>query len=162
MYLYNVDDKLLSFIDPETGEVNVEEYEAYMKDREDRIENLGLWIKNLDSFASQLKQEEANLKARREAIERKRENLATLLQATLDGEKYQSSKLDISYRKSSAVDVPNEQVFIEWARNNKRDDLLNYPAPKPSKTDIKEYLKLHPEDESIPAKVVNKVTMYVK
>lgn len=162
MYLYNIDDKLLSFMDPKTGEVDVEEYEAYMKDREDRIENLGLWIKNFDSFASQLKQEEANLKARLEAIERKRERLAILLQATLVGEKYQSSKLDISYRKSSAIDVPNEQEFIEWARNNKRDDLLNYPEPKPSKTDIKEYLKLHPEDESIPARVISKVTMYVK
>lgn len=163
MYLYNIDDKLLNFIDPETGEVNVEEYEAYMKDREERIENLGLWIKNFDSFASQLKEEEANLKARREAIERKRARLAEILQALLEGEKYQSSKLDISYRKSTAVKISDEEEFVEWARNHKRDDLLNYPKPKPSKTDIKAFMILHPDEvEDMPAKLTTNVTMYVK
>ena len=88
MTLYEIDQKIQSLVDPETGELL--DYEAFSQlqmDREQKIENMALWVKDLAAGAKAIKEEEDNLKERRKAMENKVERLKTYLSIALDGEK---------------------------------------------------------------------------
>lgn len=72
---------------------------------EEKVENTALVIKNYANLVEGMKQEEKNLKARREQVEKKIEYLKGYLGHFLNGEKFTSAKCAISYRKSSFVVV---------------------------------------------------------
>ena len=71
MTLYEIDEEiqeLLSEVDPETGEL-ITDYaalDALLMEREAKIENIVLFIKNLSSDVRELKAEESALAERRE------------------------------------------------------------------------------------------------
>ena len=60
---------------------------------------------------------------------------------TLDGQKFSTSKVQISFRNSESVEIEDEKKFVDWAWDNERDDLLTYKDPTPNKTAIKQLLK---------------------
>lgn len=94
-----------------------------------KIENIACWIKNLKSDAEQLKVESDNLLQRRRVAENKAESLKTYLQKALEGEKFKTPKVAISYRKTKSVDVNDISQLPEWA--------LKFSDPVPNKTEIK-------------------------
>jgi len=162
MDLYTVNRKIKECIDSETGEVNEEvfnELQCLYSTRDGLIEDFLVQIKNMRAIANQIKVEEDILKARRKALEDKVNNASEFIQQYLDGEKFITSKVEVSYRKSSRVELDAEE-FVAWARDNNRDDLLNYKDPEPAKTAIKDYIKAHPE-EKIPASIAQHVTMTI-
>lgn len=71
-------------------------------------------------------------------MENKAERLKHLLDYALNGDKFSSPRLKVSYRKSSTVELSDG--FVEWAEIN-ADDLLTYSEPKPNKTLIKAAIK---------------------
>lgn len=139
MSIYDIDSAIVSLIDAETGEISDEEaFDALQMERDKKVENIGLLLKNTVAEAKAIKEEEASLAARRKTAENKAERLKHLLDYALDGDKFSSPRLKVSYRKSSTVEL--SEGFIDWAEVH-ADDLLTYSEPKPNKTAIKAAIK---------------------
>ena len=139
MNIYEIDKGILDLIDPETGEVSdYETFQNLQMERNAKVENVALWIKELTAEAKAIRDEENALAERRKAAENKVERLKEYLVRALDGEKFKTPKVAISYRASEAVDISDG--FIEWADKN-APELLKYAEPSPSKTAIKEAIK---------------------
>lgn len=139
MSIYDIDSAITALIDNETGEVTDEEaFDALQMERDVKVENIGLYFKDLTAEAKAIKEEEASLAARRKAVENKAERLKHLLDYALNGDKFSTPRLKVSYRKSSTVEL--SAGFTEWAEIN-ADDLLTYSEPNPNKTAIKAAIK---------------------
>lgn len=139
MSIYDIDSAIVSLIDEETGEISDEEaFDALQMERDVKVENIGLYYKDLAAEAKAIKEEEASLAARRKSVENKAERLKKLLTYALQGKKFSSPRLKVSYRKSSTVEL--KDGFTAWAEEN-ADDLLTYSEPKPNKTAIKAAIK---------------------
>lgn len=139
MSIYDIDAAIVQLVDMETGEVSDEEaFDALQMARDEKIENIGLYIKDLTAEAKAIKDEEAALAARRKTAENKIERLKNLLDYALRGAKFTTPRLKVSYRKSQTVEVSDG--FVKWADEH-RPDLLVYSEPKPLKTAIKDAVK---------------------
>lgn len=136
MSIYDIDAAIVSMIDTETGEVTDEEaFDALQMERDVKVENIGLLLKNTVAEAKAIKEEEQALAARRKTAENKVERLKNLLAYALHGEKFSTPKLKVSYRNSRVVNI--DPQFIEWAEIN-ADDLLTYSEPKVNKTAVRD------------------------
>lgn len=141
MTLYEIDSALMALVNEE-GEID--DYEAFEQlalARNDKIEGVALWVKNLTAEAKAICEEEKALAARRASAENKVERLKGYLARALNGDKFATSKVQISYRSSTAVKTPNEETAIAWLMMNKRNDLLTYTDPKLNRTAIKAAIK---------------------
>lgn len=162
MTLYEIDagiQELLSEVDPETGELitDYEALDALLMERETKIENIVLFIKNLSSDVRELKAEEAALAERRKKAEKKAERLREYVSHALGGERFQTPRCCVSFRKSTALELG--EGFTEWAKAHAAT-LLRYKEPEPDKTAIKAALAGGAE---IPdAKLVQNTTMTIK
>lgn len=114
MTLYEIDHGLAEAfekaIDPETGEIINEaawaELEALQMAREDKLENVALWVKDLNAEAAAIKAEEDALKRRRQSTEKKADSLKGYLASALGGsEKFKTSKVAISWRRSETAEL---------------------------------------------------------
>lgn len=114
MNLYWVDNAIYKlydeFVDPETGEITdpdafAERYAALEISREDIIENTLLLYKNCIADAAAIAEEIKVLKERKDAIERKAERFKADASDALNGEKFQTAKVAVSWRKSTAAEV---------------------------------------------------------
>lgn len=139
MSIYEIDAAIVALVDDETGEITDEQaFDALQMERDAKVENIGLFYKNLTAEAKAIKEEEAALAARRKAAENKAERLKNLLAYALHGQKFSTPRLKVSYRKSQTVELADG--FTAWAEKN-APDLLTYSEPKPSKTAIKDAIK---------------------
>ena len=126
-------------VDPETGELNEEilaDFEALEMDRTTKIENIGCWIKNLKSDAEALKAESKAMETRAKSAERKAESLKEYLEAALQGEKFSTAKVAISWRRVQAVEVDDAEVAQLPEQYVRRKISV-----EPDKTAIKDALK---------------------
>lgn len=114
MNLYWVDNAIYKlydeFVDPETGELTdpdafAERYAELEISREEIIENTLLLYKNCVSDAEAIAAEIKTLKARQAALEKRAERLKTDASDALHGEKFQTAKVAVSWRKSTAAEV---------------------------------------------------------
>jgi len=110
MTLYQINDQIQKAIelgfDPETGEIlDASALEQLQMDRDEKIENICLYIKDLKAEAKALAEEAKALSDRKEHSQHKADSLSKYLQAMLDGQKWKSSKAVISYRKTVSVMV---------------------------------------------------------
>lgn len=136
MTLYEINEQIQKAIelgfDPETGEILDESaLEQLQLDRDEKIENICLFIKDLKAEAAALDAEKKNLDARSTVAKRKSDSLSRYLQAMLDGEKFKTARCSISYRKTSAVIVDNENELPELCVRIRKE---------PNKTAIKDYI----------------------
>ena len=139
MSIYEIDAAITSLVDDETGEVTDEQaFDALQMERDAKIENIGLFYKDCIAEAKAIKEEESALAARRKSAENKAERLKHLLDYALQGQKFATPRLKVSYRKSQTVEIADG--FAAWAEKN-APDLLIYSEPKPSKTAIKDAIK---------------------
>ena len=139
MTLYNInkeiEDLLERAVDPDTGEVDeslIDEYEKLMMSRDEKIENVCLFIKNLDSEATAIRDEEKALASRRKVAENKVNRLKDYLQYCLKGEKFSTPRCAVSFRHNKQVDVKDVLVLPE--------EFLRYKEPEPDKTEIRKAL----------------------
>lgn len=134
MNLYEINQEILSLIDPETGEIcDYEAFEALQMEKDAKIENIVLWIKNLRSDAKALRDEEKVLAERRKAAENKAERLAAYLETILQGEALETAKFKVSFRKTEKA-VIDDITKIPKA-------YLNYGDPTADKNAIKAAIK---------------------
>lgn len=98
------------FVDPDTGEISdpdefAARYAALDISREEIIENTLLMYKNCIADAAAIAEEIKVLKERKDAIERKAERFKTDAADALGGEKFQTAKVAVAWRPSTAVEV---------------------------------------------------------
>ena len=140
--LYEINQAILDCIDFETGEIiDPEKLNKLQMEREVKIENVALWYKNLLSDADAIKIEKNVLAEREAAARNKAESLKRWLTAALNGASMTTPKVAISFRKSEAIEITDEEEFIHWAQDCDCTDLLTYKAPTPNKAAVKAAIK---------------------
>ena len=133
--LYEIDMQILSCIDRETGEmIDPERLENLYMERNQKIENVALWIKNLESDVLALKAEKEAFAARQKAAENKVDGLKKWLAFALQGDKFSTTKCAISFRKSEQVEIYDENAIP-------KELMVETMVARPNKTAIKELLK---------------------
>lgn len=141
LYEINRDIEDFSFeIDENTGEVlNASALDALQMERDEKIENIALYIKNLNALAADIKAEKDNLDERVKVVERKADGLKRYLASVLNGEKFETAKFKVSYRKSQSVVVGDE--FSAWAAIHKPELIRTTIKTEPDKTAIRDAIK---------------------
>ena len=157
MTLFDIDKALMDFeleVDEETGEIlNAEELDALQMAREDKIEGVGLWIKNLEAEAAAVKAEKDAMADRQKRLEKKAESLKKYLGYALNGEKFSTPKIALSWRRSESVVITDEALLP--------DNCLNVTiVKKPDKKVIKDALKAG--KEIMGAELVEKQNLQIK
>lgn len=115
--LYEINEQLLNLTDSETGEIeDWSAFEALQLARDEKIENIALYHKNLLAEAAALKAEEKSFADRRKRAENKADSLKRYLDSALHGQKFNTVKVAISYRKSTSVEVDESKLPANWLR----------------------------------------------
>ena len=139
MKLYEIDNAILECIDMETGEViDAEKLDALNMERDAKIENVVLWIKDLKAEAEAIKAEKLALAERQKVAENKVESLKKWVAYALGGQKFSTAKCAVSFRNTESVEVTDEGLE---ALMKEHDELLTYKAPEPNKKAIKDAIK---------------------
>lgn len=161
MTLYEIDQAIMNLADPETGEISdFDALDSLQMERDQKIENIACYYKNLVSDAAALKAEETAFSDRRKAAERKAERLKEYLSYALSGEKFQTPKCSVTFRKTTRVQVDNPSVAIEWAEINGHRECVKYLAPEIGKTELGKILK---SGQEIPgAELIEGLSVLVK
>ena len=104
--LYEIDQAILACVDPETGEIiDPEMLDGLVMERNAKIENVALWVKNLESDAAAYDAEQAAFVSRAEKARAKAEKLRAWLAMACGGEKFATGKCEVTFRKSESVEV---------------------------------------------------------
>lgn len=137
MTLYEIDSAILECLDIETGEiVDFERLEQLEMARDTKVENVALWIKDLKAEAEAIKVEKQKLEKNQKSAENKAEQLKRYLEYALQGDKFKTARCNISYRKSTSVEVNLDELM----KYDNCNHYLRYKDPEPDKTLIKEAL----------------------
>ena len=158
MTLYEIDQNIMSFLN-EDGEItDPEAFDALQITRSEKLEGIACWIKNLNADIKAIKDEEERLKERRIHLVNKVSSLSGYLEHALNGEKFSTPRVAISYRTSSAVEITDNVAFVDWAKSY--DPSLLHIKAEPNKTAIKNALN---GGMDIPlAQIVERKSMQVK
>lgn len=106
MKLYEIDKAIERLVNSETGEIiDFEMFENLQMSKEQKIENIALWIKNLLSDADELKKEKDAFAEREKSAKNKAESLKRYLSSILCGQAFKTVKANITFRKSESVSV---------------------------------------------------------
>lgn len=134
MNLYNLTTDFIRVInggmvvDDATGEIlfdsdNLEELEM---DYLEKLANVGLFVKNLEAEIEAIRNEERNLKDRREMKQRKVESLKRYMLESMeatDTKKVEDPRIAISTRKSQRVIIDDEsQIPVDFIKYTKSVD----------------------------------------
>ena len=136
--LYEIDKDIEEFeweIDPDTGEIlNPNALDDLQMEREAKIEGVGLKIKNLTAELDAVKREKDAFTKRAKSLEADIEGYKGFLVQALQGEKFSTAKVAMSFRKSESVLVKDEYLIP--------DSYCNFTTVrKPDKKAIKDALK---------------------
>ena len=144
MKLYEIDQKLEDLVlqlepDPETGEIPANEDEiiaeinALAMKREDILQYLAKLAINTKATVQSMKAEEKRLKDRRVRMESRHDHLIAILDRECGGEKTELGVATLCYRKSSRVEITDEDAAFKWLKETGHDDCYRIPKPEISK-----------------------------
>lgn len=124
------------YVDEETGEVK-EGFEQAMegleKERDAKIEGVGLMLKETTAFLKAAKEEKAAIDAKIKSAEREVEGLKTYLFMALKGEKFKTEKVNMYYGRSKHIEIEEgAQIPMEY---------MTIAEPVPNKTALKEAIE---------------------
>jgi hypothetical protein len=152
MTLYELNDAIMGCVDEETGEVNGELLDALIMERNAKVENIALWVKQLKAEAEMLKAEKQALESRQKQKVRTAESLKNYLFTALDGQKFETTRACVSFRHQKVVNITDYTKIP--------DDYLRYKEPEADKVKIKAAIK---DGISVPgAELVDSVSMNLK
>ena len=158
MTLYEIDKEIQALI-TEDGEIeDIERFDALAMERDKKIENVGCWVKNLTAEVAAMKEEKKRLEDRIKSKDRMIDSLEWWLDKALDGQKFESPRVAISYRKSKAVEIQDEAVFKAWAMDYA--PALLKVAYTIDKTGVKNYIASGAECPCV--EIVERKSMQVK
>ena len=134
MNLFEIDSEILECVDVETGEIfDIDRFNALSMERDTKLENIALWIKNLKAEVEALKNEKESFAKRQKSAENKMESLKNYLSAYLEGNKFETSKVKVSFRTSESVDYDDVYKIP--------DEFVKYKEPEVKKAELKKALK---------------------
>lgn len=125
-------------VDTESGEIlDVEQYLDMAETRDQKLENLAMYIKNQQAEADMIKAEADKLaeraKAKANEAKRCKDYLANFMATYFDGKKFETPRVRLSWRASESVEVSGIDALP--------DEYLRFKDPEPDKTKIKAALK---------------------
>ena len=130
MNLFEIKNEIMNCWDQETGEIfDSKKMDQLEMERDTKIENIALYIKNLTADAEALKAEKQSFAERQKAAE----NKAEALKRYLAGQKFSTPRVAISFRKTSSVNVTDMSLLPS--------EYLKFADPTPDKTAIKNAIK---------------------
>ncbi|MFI3206719.1 MAG: siphovirus Gp157 family protein [Clostridia bacterium] len=130
----NLEIALENAIDEETGEIlNLSAINTLELEKNEMLENLACYYKNLVAESLACKNEKDNFANRQKSAELKAERVKQYIEFCLNGEKFKTEKVNISYRKSERVIVDDIYKLNE--------NFLKYSEPTANKTAIKTAIK---------------------
>ena len=133
--LYEINQAITACVDEETGEIiDFEALDALMLQKEEKIENVVCYIKNLLSDAEAIKGEKNALADREAKCRAKAEQLKVWLAEALNGQKFATAKCAVSFRRSEQVDVTDLDSIP-------KELITETVTVKPDKTAIKALIK---------------------
>lgn len=142
MRLYEIDEKIMEAferaINAETGEILDAEAFAELDSlqimRDEKIEGVLLWIKNLSAEAEALKAEKQAFELRQRQAANKAESLKRYISGVLNGEKFKTPKVSVTWRKSEAAEFTGNVFELP-------EECRTYKDPTVNKTELKRRLK---------------------
>lgn len=136
MNLYEIEQGIMSCVDMKTGEiVDVEKLDALVMERDTKIENIALWVKNLEADAKAYKEEKDSFAQKQKAAENKAKSLKEYLSNFLAGAAYKSTRVNVTFRASKSVDVFDMNALMGYECS---EHYLKYSEPTADKTAIKD------------------------
>jgi hypothetical protein len=123
MRLYDIENGIIEILERgfndacvnEDGEIDFDLAQQFLEalegEREEKLESIALYIKELRNESFAIAQEEVKLKNRRQAKEKKAERLEEYLKSSLLGfgsKKFETPRVVLSFRTSKAVVVTDE------------------------------------------------------
>jgi len=134
MNLFEISQEILAMVDPETGEIlDYEAFEQLQMEKDQKIKNICLWIKNLAAEAKALEDEEKRFAERKKRAKNKAESLKRYVDTFLQGEPLKTTEFVVSYRKS-------EQTIVDDI-NLVPGEYLKFSEPTADKTELKKEIK---------------------
>jgi hypothetical protein len=138
--LYDIDEDikrvLEEYIDEETGEIKEgfdEAYEKLGRERDAKIEGVGLMLKETSAFLKAAKAEKAALDKKIKSAETEVESLKTYLTLALNGEKFKTDRVSMYYSKSKHIEIAeNAQIPMKY---------LTIAEPTPNRTALREAIE---------------------
>lgn len=121
----------------ENGEINMLPLEEANAELTDKLENVSLYIKNCEAMAKSIKEEEANLAARRKAYENKAERLKDYIASCMKlvgSTKFETPKVKLSFRSSESVEILDQNEIP-------KDFMVEKVTVSPDKVAIKAAIK---------------------
>lgn len=131
-------------IDPETGEFLMVQYEAEMEllqeERDRKLENVMLYVKELGNFIADCDTEVARIDKEKKNAQKHRDSLLGWLAFQLDGKKFQTPRVKASFRKSETVELDDD--FCQYAYDiGMYEFLIRKETVTADKKKIKDFLK---------------------
>lgn len=128
MRLYDIENSIIELLERgfndacvnEDGEIDFDLAQQYLEalegEREEKIESIALYVKELHHEADAIAQEELKLKKRRQSKEKKAERLEEYLKSSLLGfgsKKFETPRVVLSFRSSKSVVITDESKLDE-------------------------------------------------
>ena len=105
MNIYDINRAIENCVTEDGEVIDEQALTELMMAKEEKIENVACWIKNLTAEAEAIKAEKEKLAKRQKQAEAKAESLKKWLAFALEGEKFTTARVAISYCKSVSVQV---------------------------------------------------------
>lgn len=133
--IYEINQSILDCLDAETGEIiDAERLDALLMEKDQKIENVVCWIKNLVSDAEAIKAEKEALAEREAKCRKKAEDLKNWLSKILEGQKFSTAKCAVSFRKSTKLEILDAEIIP-------KEFMVETVTTKPDANAIKAMLK---------------------
>lgn len=141
--LYEIDQAILDCVDLETGEIlDGEKLTALQMEREQKLEGVALWVKDLKAEAEAVKAEADKLTARKKALDNKIESIKTWLAAALNGEKLKTARCNVYQTHSQKVVIDDEKALIDMFMTSPfGEKFLRMKEPEIDKVALKDSMK---------------------
>lgn len=125
MNIYEIDQRISALVDDETGEIlDFDEFAKLQMERDQKIENIALWVKNLEYQADAICTEEIILSERRKNCERKAERLKSYLLDILGTSKFESARCAVRVYQSKALRIDDPDRLAEWLDGSGHSDCV--------------------------------------
>lgn len=89
-----------------------------------KVEAALMAYKNRTAMINAIKAEEKLLSARRKSKENEAERLKNFVTYILNGDRFETAKVSVTWRKSEKLEVTNEEKAINWLRRHRLTDLI--------------------------------------
>ena len=133
MTIFEIDARMAELlenaVDPETGELQVDdaELDSLQMERDSKVTNLALWVKELDAKIAAIDEEEKRLGKRKTVFKNQRGRVAEYIAKVLNGDKFENEKCAIKFTHGErcVIEKESESQLKQWIQAQNREDLFS-------------------------------------